>query len=435
MTKTLPTPPESTFRQRLEWILDPVAYLDKNQKRYPDLFVSKSVGFTERLIYISHPDAMQQLLTSDRKEFSAPSEPNGILRPLVGDHSITLLEGQKHKKRRQLLTPPFHGERLISYGHTITKITETVMGQLSPQQPFIARKVTQGITLKVILEVVFGIYKGERYDQMSQLLATMLDLFNSPLTSGLLFFPQLQKDWGAWSPWGKFQRQKKAIDQLIYQEIAERREHPNPDRQDVLSLLMASRYEDGSALSDTELRDELMAFLFAGHETTATAIAWGLYWVHRYQEVKEKLRAEIATLGDNPDPMEIVKLPYLTAVCNETLRITPVAMLTFPRQVEEPVNLLGYDLEVGDLVLGCMYMTLQREDLYPNPKQFQPERFLERKYSPYEFIPFGSGSRRCIGDALAMFEMKLAMAHILSDYELSLTDKQPEKLQRRGLVL
>ena len=272
----------------------------------------------------------------------------------------------------------------------------------------------------MIIEVVFGIYQGDRYEKIRQLLAEMLDLFNSPLTSALLFFPQLQKDWGAWSPWGRFQRQRDAIDQLIYQEIAERRENPSPDRQDVLSLLMASRYEDGEALSDNELRDELMTFLFAGHETTATAIAWGLYWTHRYLEVKDKLRTELATLGDNPDPMDIVKLPYLSAVCNETLRITPVAMLIFPRQVEEPVNLMGYDLEVGDVVLGCMYMTLQREDLYPNPKQFRPERFLEHKYSPYEFIPFGNGSRRCIGDALAMFEMKLALAHILSDYELSL---------------
>jgi cytochrome P450 len=198
---------------------------------------------------------------------------------------------------------------------------------------------------------------------------------------------------------------------------------------------MASRYEDGEALSDVELRDELMTFLLAGHETTATAIAWGLYWTHRYPEVKDKLRAELDTLGDNPDPMDVVKLPYLSAVCNETLRVTPVAMLTFPRQVEEPVNLLGYDLERGDVVLGCMYMTHQREDLYANPKQFRPELFLERKYSPYEFIPFGNGSRRCIGDALATFEMKLAIAHILSDYELSLADQRPERLQRRGVVL
>jgi unspecific monooxygenase len=435
MSHSLPTVKDSGFRQRLEWIFDPVYYLKKNQKKYPDLFVSQSLGFGGKLIYVSHPQALQQVLTSDRQQFSAPGNINGILEPLTGSSSIFLLDTEKHKKRRQLLTPPFHGERLVNYSQLITEITQKVLAQLSPNQVFVARQISQAITLRVILEVVFGIHEGERYEQISQLLSKMLDAFNSPLTSALLFFPQLQKDWGSWSPWGQFIRQREAIDRLIYQEIAERRENPHSNRQDILSLLMASQYDDGSSLTDQELRDELMSFLLAGHETTATAIAWALYWSHFIPEEKAKLQAELDQLGENPDPMEIVKLPYLSAFCNETLRISPVAMLTFPRRVEEPVNLLGYDLTQGDIILGCMFMTHQREDLYPNPKQFKPERFLERKYSLYEFIPFGNGSRRCIGDALALFEMKLALAHILSSYELSLADNRPEKMQRRGLTL
>lgn len=164
-------------------------------------------------------------------------------------------------------------------------------------------------------------------------------------------------------------------------------------------------------------------------------MAWALYWIHKKPEVREKLLQELDTLGDSPDPMSIFRLPYLTAVCNETLRIHPVAMLTFPRVVQEPVELLGHSLEPGAILVGCMYLTHQREDLYPQPKQFQPERFLERQFSPYEFIPFGGGVRRCLGEALAVFEMKLVIATILSRYQLTLAYHQPEVPRRRGVTL
>jgi unspecific monooxygenase len=245
----------------------------------------------------------------------------------------------------------------------------------------------------------------------------------------------LQKDLGAWSPWGKFLRLRQQIDALLYAEIAQRRAEPTGERQDILSLLMASQDEEGNPLSDKELRDELLLLLFAGHETTATSMTWALYWIHRQREVKDKILAELATLGANPNPMDIFHLPYLTAVCNETMRIHPVAMLTFPRVVEEPVELQGYQLEPGTLVSGCIYLTLQREDLYPEPKKFKPERFLERQYSPFEFIPFGGGARRCLGEALALFEMKLIVATILSHYELALGSQKEEKPRRRGITL
>lgn len=436
ITKTIPGSKTPSFLQRLNWAFDPVGYLENNHKNYPDLFITKVVDWGNRpIVYISHPQGMQQILTNDRKLFTAPSDTNDVFRPLLGDYSVILLQGERHQQRRQLLAPPFHGERMYSYGQSICRIAEEVMSRLAVGNPFTARTITQNITMQVILEVVFGIYEGERYQQLRRLLSKMLDVFNSPLTSALLLFPALQIDLGFWSPWGKFLRQREQVDQLIYQEIADRRSNPNPNATDILSLLMSVRYEDGQPLTDKELRDELMTLLVAGHDTTATAMAWGLYWIHRLPEVKEKLLQELATLGNNLDPMEIVRLPYLNAVCNETLRITPVAMLTFPRIAQEPVEVMGYSIEPGTAVLGCMFLTHQREDLYPNPKEFKPERFLERKYSPYEFIPFGGGARRCVGDALAPFELKLVLATIMSNYELSLADSRPEKLQRRGLTL
>ncbi len=423
------------FLQRLQWIFDPVGYMESAAQQYPDMFTAEVIGFGGTLVFVNHPQAIQEILTNDRKKFTAPGEENKILQPLVGDYSLFMLEGDRHKRQRQLMMPSFHGDRMRAYGSLICNLTEKVFSKLPHNQPFSARRATQEISQEVILQVVFGLYGGERCQKIKHLMALMLDVFRSPLTSSFLFFPFLQKDLGAWSPWGRFLRQRQQIDQLIYAEIAERRENPDPNRIDILSLLMSATDENGEAMTDQELRDELMTLLLAGYETTATAMAWGLYWLHKQPEVREKVLQELDVMGDNPDPMSIFRLPYLTAVCNESLRITPVTMLTFPRLVQEPVELLGHKLEPGTELLGCMYLLHQREDLYPQHQQFKPERFLEKQFSPYEFMPFGGGVRRCMGEALALFEMKLALAIIVSHYQLALAEDQPEVPQRRGVTL
>lgn len=431
LPNTLKTPP---FLQKLQWIADPVGYMERTAQQYPDIFSARIISFGDSLVFVNHPQAIQEILTNDRKKFAALGKPNRILQPLLGDYSVIMLEGDRHKRRRQVLMPPFHGERMRAYGQLICNLTEKVFSQLPMDKPFSARSATQDISLQVILEAVFGLYEGERCQQLKRLLASMADLFESPLTSSFLFLPFLQWDSGAWSPWGKFVRQRQQVDALLYAEIAERREQPNLERIDILSLLMSARDEAGQPMTDQELRDELMTLMFAGHETTATAMSWALYWTHHLPNVREKLLQELNTLSDL-DPMSIFRLPYLTAVCNETLRIHPVAMLTFPRVVQEPVELLGHHLQPGTPVVGCIYLVHQREDLYPNPKQFKPERFLNRQFSTYEFMPFGGGVRRCIGEVLAQFEMKLVLATILSRYQLKLAKQEPERLQRRGVTL
>lgn len=189
------------------------------------------------------------------------------------------------------------------YGDLIRDITLRVMAELPQNQPLKARSATTAIALQVIMEAVFGISQGERYQTLKKILAEMLDIFNSPVMASLLFFPILRADFGSWSPWGKYQRSQEKIDDIIYTEIAERKANPNTNRTDILSLLMSAQDEEGNPMSDKELRDELMTLLFAGHETTATAMSWVLYWTHRYPEIKAKIIQEIATLGDNPNPL------------------------------------------------------------------------------------------------------------------------------------
>ena len=438
--KLIPRLKQSSLQQRLQWIAQPAKYMDSAVKQAPDIFLADITG-GDGYVFVNHPEAMRQIVTSDRSKYFASSKDNRLLQPLVGDNSLLMIEGDRHRQRRKLLLPPFHGERMQAYGELICNLTRDLVNQLELNQSFAARHITQEISLQVILEAVYGLQDSERSEELKQRIARLANIFESTLTSALLFFPWLHKDLGAWSPWGNFMRQQKAIDEAIYQELANRRIEDCSQRQDILSLMMSARDESGERMKDGELRDELMTLMLAGHETTATAIAWGLYWLHRYPEIKAKLQAEIASLGANPDPMAIAKLPYLTAVCQETLRIYPVAMLTFPRNVLEPTELMGYKLEVGQVLMGCIYLLHQREDVYPEHHQFKPERFLEREFDSYEFFPFGGGKRRCIGEALAMLELKLVLATIISEYDLELKSgafpegNRPEIPARRGVTL
>lgn len=293
----------------------------------------------------------------------------------------------------------------------------------------------QEISLRVILQAVFGLNEGPRYEKLRQLLAAMMDLTASPLRASMLFFKFLQKDFGAWSPWGYFRRQQQQIDSLLYAEIDQRRRENDPNRTDILSLIISARDEQGEGMTDEELRDELITLLLAGHETTATSLCWALYWIHYQPQVREKLLQELNSLSENPQPTDIFRLPYLTAVCQEIIRIYPPLFLTWPRILKAPLKVGDYEFDTDTVLLPCIYLTHHREDIYPEANQFKPERFLERQYSPGEFLPFGGGNRRCLGAALAMFEMKLVLATILSNYQLALVDNRPVKPRRRAFFL
>ena len=431
----LPNGPKApVLLQMLHWIVNPFSYMESCAQQYGDLFTVPLGEKFAPMVYVSNPQVLQQILTSDTKEFDAPGEYNRLLEPFFGKQSIFALSDEPHRRHRQLMMPPFHGERMKAYGQLIADITEQVMSQWTIGKPFSVRSFMQRISLLVILRAVFGLTEGERYQKLEELLSAMLEETRSPMSVSMLYFPSLRRDLGSWSPWGRFLRQRQQIDQLIYDEINERRSQSDSSGTDILSLLMSARDEAGEPMTNQELRDELMSLLVAGHETTASALTWALYWIHKLPTVRQKLLEELDRLGDQPDPSTLFRQPYLNAVCSETLRIYPVGMLTFPRVVRSPVELMGYQLEPGTVVIGSIYLTHQRPDLYPEPKQFKPERFLERQFSPYEYLPFGGGARRCIGMAFAQFEMKVALAKILSRFELALADSRPVRPVRRGLV-
>ncbi|BAZ79208.1 cytochrome P450 [Sphaerospermopsis kisseleviana CS-549] len=431
----LPTGPKTPATlQMLRWVFSPMSYMEECAKTYGDIFTLKLDYNLPPMVFIHSPEAMQEVLSKDTKELEAPGDLNQLFEGLLGKNSLISQSGKEHQRQRQLIMPPLHGERMRTYADVINNITEKVIGKQQINQPFNVRTATQEITLGVMMQAVFGLYEGERAEKLQHLLCEILEAGSEVWRVALLYFPALQKVIGLSKLWEIQERRQNKADQLLYAEIQERRENPDPSRTDILSLLMSARDEDGQPMTDVELRDELMTLLVAGHETTATAIAWALYWVHKLPEVRQKLLAELDTLGENPDSNTIFKLPYLTAVCNETLRIYPVGMLTFPRRVKTPISVDGYQLEPGTVVMGSIYLTHHREDIYPNSKQFNPERFIEKQFSPYQFIPFGAGARRCIGLAFAQFEMKLALAKILQGWEMELADTREVKPKRRGLV-
>jgi cytochrome P450 len=434
MTQTynLPDGPKNTRIWRLlKLIFQPVKYVEDFTQTYGECFTIW--GRQSHIVYFSQPQALQQIFAADANHLEAG---NRVLSFLLGDNSLVALNGERHQRQRQLLTPPFHGDRMRAYGETIREITQQVMADWKPGKSFNIRASTQEITMRVILRVVFGLDEGERFQELRKLLTEVLESISSPLTSSFLFFGFLQKDYGAWSPWGRVLRLVQKIDALIYALIQERRAEANPHRQDILSLMMSARYDDdGQPMTDEELRDELMTLLMAGHETTASALTWAFYWIDQLPEVQEKLLNELENLGENPEVAAIAKLPYLTAVCLETLRIYPIVMTAFLRRVKSPVEIMGYEIPVGSTIVPSIYMAHHREETYPQPKQFKPERFLEKQFSPYEFLPFGGGTRRCIGMAFAQYEMKIVLATVLQQLQVSMVNKRPVNPVRRGFTL
>lgn len=334
-----------------------------------------------------------------------------------------------------MLMPAFNGERMRAYSQLICDITKQQMTQWKKGEQFHVQGSMQDISLQFIIRAIFGVNEEARFQQLKQTFISLLNLMSSPLTSIVLYFHALQQDWGPWSLWGRFVRLRQQVDDIIYAEIKRRRDNPALLGEDILSLMIKARDEQGEPMKDVELRDDLIILLLGGHETTSMSITWALYWINRLPQVYEKLMAELETLGDNPDSSAITKLPYLNAVCHETLRIYPPTILGAYRIAQKPIEIMGYHFEPGTFILPCIYLTHRQEDLYPEPNHFRPERFLERQFSAHEFVAFGGGSRRCIGYALSLFEMKLILATILTNVKLALPDNRVIKPVRSAFTV
>jgi cytochrome P450 len=432
----LPDGPRTpSLLQTVQLIAQPTEFLDGCAERYGDTFTTRVLGLNSPpVVFFSNPQAIQDIFTlpSSQLDFRKATH---VFEPLMGQKSIILQEGRSHQRQRQLMMPPFHGDRMKSYGQVICAIVEQAIAEWTPGSSYSIHKVMPEITLQIILRVVFGIQPGPRYQQLEKLLSSLLEDVTTPLYSSLFFFPPLQQDFGAWSPWGHFLRRRSSIDALIYAEITERRLQDDKSRTDILSLLMSARDDNGHPMSDVELRDQLVSLLLLGYETTAAVLAWAFYWIHSSPRVLEKLLIELDTLGENSEPEAKAQLPYLTAVCAETLRVNPIALICTPRMTKERSQLAGYNLDTGTILIPCIYLAHRRSEVFPEPKEFKPERFLNQKFSPYEYLPFGGGARGCIGMAFSMFEMKLVLATILSRFQLVLAEKRPVRPVRRGITI
>lgn len=414
-----PGPQAPTVVQTWRMLRQQIPFFEECYERYGDIFTLRLLAFPgNRLVVLADPEALKRVFTGDPGTFHA-GEGNRVLGPLVGDRSVLLLDEGPHLRQRKLMLPSFHGDRMKAYGTLMTEIAEREAAAWPAGEPFQVHRSMQSLTLDVILRTVFGIEEGVRFDRLKGLLRELLDIGESPV-----MIPYLRRNFGKRSPWGRFLSLRDRVDEMLYEEIRRHRADPStPERDDVLSLLLQARDEDGAPMSDRELRDELVTLLVAGHETTATALAWSLERLSRHPEVLERLTAEVQAGSDE----------YMDAVIKETMRSRPVLHFAM-RQLKEPLELKGHELPAETRIGACIYLVHHREDLYPEPHAFKPERFLNGGADTYTWIPFGGGIRRCLGAAFAMFEMKVVLRTILEQVELQPASAPPERRKRRAIT-
>lgn len=425
-----PGPKQPAFLQILRWIRHPIAFMEECARRYGDCFTIRFPFGPGTLVFFSNPEAIKEIFTGDPDQLRA-GEANVVVRPLLGQNSLLLLDGARHLHERRLMMPPFHGERMQVYSEVMREITDRAIERWPVGQPFAIHPTMQQITLNVILRTVFGIDESATLARLRDLLTEVLARGANPLT----LLPWFQIDLGPRSPWGRLVRLRREIDELLFAEFARRRAEGRAGHEDVLAMLIEARDESGQPMTDLQLRDELMTLLVAGHETTATSLAWMFYRILNRAEVLENLRAELRrVVGFGPlTPQHIAKLEYLDATIKETQRLNPILPIV-SRLLKSPARIGGRDLPAGIGVAPCIYLTHHRSDLWPNPTQFTPERFLGKKPSPYEFFPFGGGIRHCLGAAFATYEMKIVLAEILLHTKLRAAPGHTIRVVRRAIT-
>lgn len=351
-----------------------------------------------------------------------PPQPNPI-EPLVGTASLILASGERHRRDRALLAPAFHGARIRAYGEIIrdSVLQEIDGGTGQAWRSGVridSRAVARAITLRVILEAVFGVDSHERRAEYTRAVGEFLNAFSGPL----MLVPLLRHGLFGQAPWDRFVAARARLDRLILDDIAHRRTAIGRLSTDILGMLLSTRYDDGTALTDDDLCEQLRTLLVAGHETTATTLVWALFHLHREPATLATLRAELRAAGPGIGPVELAGLPYLDAVCQETLRLHPAVPIVV-RRLTAPFTLRGVTLAAGDTMGVAVPLLHSDPRVWSDARRFQPERFVERKYGPFEFAPFGGGHRRCVGAALADYELRIALATIVSRVRLRLAPR------------
>jgi cytochrome P450 family 135 len=414
-----PGPTSHPAVQTFNWLFRPIDFMDSCRRRYGDAFSVTFLGFQTPMVMVSHPDAVRDLYRN--RENGLPPGRTLSLEPVLGPRSVLLLEGSEHLARRKLMLPPFHGERMRAYETVIEEIVTREIDSWPLGERFAIHPRMQAVTLDVILRAVFGVSDPARAERLRDLLRGLLSDTSSPLIQ-LRFM--LARRFGRGDPFAEVRARNEMIDGLLFEEVAERRADPElEEREDILSMLVAARFEDGEPMSDAEIRDQLMTLLLAGHETTATALAWTFDLLLRNPDKLARLKAELEA-GDEA---------YLKATITEALRLRPVIPLA-GRRLGTELEVNGHTLPAGTDVTPAIWLTHTREDLYPAPHAFRPERFLDGGPDTYGWIPFGGGVRRCLGAAFAEFEMRVVLREAIKRCELRGALKRPEKIARRNIT-
>jgi len=383
------------------------------RERYGPVFRTND-AIVGTMIHVADRDLIEQMFKWKPAQYTV-AEPRQIMEPVTGAQSILLLDGDRHLRMRKLMLPPFHGEAIARYEAVVDMITNHAIDGWRPGMGLRTRTLAQTITMEVIIRAVFGVSDPQRIAELKRLMPGL----SSPSPFVLL----VQKDLGPHSPWGRFLRRRDRVDELLYAEIERKRSDPGDD---VLTLLLSARDEDGNPLTDRELRDELITLLLAGYETTATSIGWAFERLLRTPDALARLTEEVR-VGESTE--------YLDAVIKETLRVRPVISEVF-RAPSEPVELGGYRFAPGTQMAAALLLVQYDPEVYgPDPLAFRPERFLHGAPEAYTWVPFGGGVRRCLGAAFAQLEMKVVLATVLRRAALRAPRARAEAPRFRGITI
>jgi cytochrome P450 len=413
-----PGPRQPSAIQTVGWWTRPHAFLERCRARYGRRFTIRLLA-APPFVMLSDPDEVQQLFTAP-PDVLHPGEGARILEPIVGQNSVILLDESDHLEQRKLMLPAFHGERMQRLTGLVTEVVEREVAAWPRGEQLSLHPRLQSLTLEIILRAVFGLDPGPRLDALRERLTSILDFGASPLS----MLPPLQRLFQGRGPYAGFTRQREQADGLIF-ELVENRRREGPERDDILAMLLEARHDDGSPMSMQELRDELMTLLVAGHETTASELAWAFERLSREPAVLERLRDEIDS-GEEA---------YLTATVQETLRRRPVLPNAAPRLVKRPVEIGGWSYPPDVCVVANAYLIHHDAEIYPDPYAFRPERFLGEDPGTYTWIPFGGGRRRCLGASFAMLEMRIALRTVLATTELRAASGGLELTRRRAITV
>ena len=419
----IPKGPRFGLGTTLSYIRNPYGFFERSVRRYGQPFGCHTMGGP--LVLSGRPEDVRDIFRADPMIFEPWN--TDVLKPVLGSNSVILTSGTKHREYRKLLVPPFHGQRMRSYAQSMASAAHDCASKWHEGEDFRAYNFTQSVSLEVILDTVFGVTDPVVRSGLKALLPELLNLGNGlPMFLKFLRLPVVPS-------WRRFTAVRKQTNELIGQLIRDRAS--SDDRgDDILSMLLEAEYDDGSRMDELEVRDQLLSILSAGHETTAIAMAWTLYWLHRHPEKLNRLLEDISEQAPTGDPEALTQIPYLDAVVNESLRIHPV-LPDLARKLRKDTELMGCKLKAGTAVGAVAFLTHRDPEIYEDPDEWIPERFLDHKFSPFEFYPFGGGNRRCIGAAFASFEAKVVLGTLLSAYHFELLDNRPLSVERRHITL